>query len=291
MELAICYWGLEEPQKTAERLLKNEVYLAEYGPEFFLKNEDDKIADTAKAFKEKGIRIRSIHAPFGGGCNLSNPDEVEREQAIQKTRQILYKAAAGDVEMIIIHPCAGGVADPEEQDKRSLLAYDSISQLMDAAEETGVAMALENMLPNHAGCEIRHIMDTVEKINSPMLGICLDSGHAHVCGNLAECVEAFGKKIISIHMQDNDGTRDMHLQPPYGTTDWPTFVKCLHKVGYQRPITIEAGPWGGSSYKHSLREVSAVLENPDKIYNRCPVCSHAILRSGKQWFCGCNDTQ
>jgi len=108
---------------------------------------------------------------------------------------------------------------------------------------------------------------------------------------MAESMEAFGERMISIHMQDNDGTKDMHLQPPYGTTDWPAFVETLEKVNYRRPITIETRPWGGASYAQMLKEVAAVMANPDATRFRCPECGHAILRDNGQWFCGCADGQ
>ena len=291
MELAICRGGLDDPQATANWLLGNNARMIESEPLFFLNNDNDKIASAAEVLRENGIAIRSIHAPYGSNCNLSNPDAQERSKAIQKTRDLLYKAAAADVEMIIIHPGIAGVSEPAEQDRLNLLAYDSVSQLIDAAEESGVAMALENMPPAYPGCEIRHILEIVDRINSPSLGICFDSGHAHICGNMVECMEAFGERIISIHMQDNDGTRDMHLQPPYGTTDWPAFVETLPKINYDRPITIEARPWGGASYRQMQEEVSAVLANPGDIYFRCPECGHALLKNNGQWFCGCTDDQ
>lgn len=289
MELAVCYGGLDDPQATTDWLLENEAYIIETGPNFFLDSDDGKIESSAKVFREKGISIRSIHAPFGNNCNLSDLDAEKRSKAVQAHRDLLYKAAAADVEMIIIHPGVGGVSSQEDMDKMNLLASESISQMMDAAEETGVALALENMLPGHPGCEIRHILEPLELIKSPSLGVCFDSGHAHVCGNMKEFMEAVGERMISIHMQDNDGTRDMHLQPPYGTTNWPAFVEVLNKVNYRRPITVETRPWGGASYKQMLREVSAVLEAPEDTSFRCQKCGHIILRSKGRWFCNCAD--
>jgi len=287
MELSICRGGLDDPQTTINWLLENEARIIETGPEFFLNSDDDKIASTAKLFKENGISIRSIHAPFGGNSNLSDLDAEKRRQVVQTHRDLLYKAALADVEMIVIHPGVGGISSQEEMDSMNLLAYESICQLMDAAEETGVVLALENMLPNHPGCEIRHILETVEKIDSPLLGVCFDSGHAHVCGNMKEFMMAVGKHLINIHMQDNDGTRDMHLQPPYGTTDWQAFSEILQKIDYHRPITIETRPWANASYKQMLREVSAVLESPMDTSFRCRKCGHFILRGKSGWFCNC----
>ena len=302
MELVVCYGGLDNPQATADVLLKNEAYIIETGPDFFLNSDDDKIKNTAKVFREKGISIRSIHAPFGSDANLSDIDAKKRDGVVQTHRDLLYKAALADVEMIIIHPGAGAVSPPEDMEKLNLLAFESISRLVDAAEATGVKLALENMLPGHLGCKIEHIIDILEKVNSKSLGVCFDSGHAHACGNMKEFMEAVGEQMISIHMQDNDGSKDMHLQPPYGTTDWSAFVEVLNKVNYRRPITIEAAPWGRASYRQMLKEVSAVIETsgdsscPPKEWQgdssnitfRCGKCGHAILKSEGQWFCNCN---
>jgi sugar phosphate isomerase/epimerase len=242
-------------------------------------------------FRDRGILIRSIHAPFGSNCNLSDLDAEKRDNAIQTHRSLLYKAAPAQVEMIVIHPGIGGISAQEDMDRMNTIAHESVYQLMDAAQETGVKLALENMLPGHPGYQIRHILEIVEAIDSPMLGVCFDSGHAHVCGNMAEFMEAMGEYMIHIHMQDNDGTRDMHLQPPYGTTDWQAFAQVLDKVNYSHPITIEARPWGGASYKQMLREVSAVLEAPGDTSFRCRKCGHAILTIKGQWFCNCTNDQ
>ncbi len=299
MELAVCYGGLDNPQATTNTLLENEVLIIETGPDFFLNSNDEKIDNSAKEFLAKGISIRSVHAPFGNGCNLSDFDTDERKKAIQTHRDLLYKVARADIEMIIIHPGVS-VRSKEDIENMNLLAMDSISQLIATAEETGVALAVENMLPGHPGCEIRHITDIVDQIGSPSLGICFDTGHAHVCGNMKEYMSAFGKNIISIHAQDNDGTRDMHLQPPYGTIDWRAFTEILQEIEYDRPITIEAAPWGGASFKQMIREVNALLEsfiNPDEwqdsnvnISLRCLKCGHNIFRFKGQWFCNCEYT-
>jgi len=296
MELAVCCGGLDDPPATANLLLENGVQIIETGPDFFLNSDDDKIESTAKSFMAKGISIRSVHAPFGEDCNLSDFDAENREKAIQTHQNLLYKVAPAGVKMIIIHPGGDGLSE-EDLENMSSLTSDSISQLIGAVEETGVKLALENMLPGSPGCEIKHILDILEKVNSPSLGVCFDTGHAHICGNMKEFMEAVGEYIISIHMQDNDGVSDLHLQPPYGTTNWQAFAEVLQNINYSDPITIEAMPWGGASFKQMLREVSAVLENamtPDEwqannpnLALRCLKCGHAILRSKGQWFCNC----
>jgi hypothetical protein len=115
---------------------------------------------------------------------------------------------------------------------------------------------------------------------------------------MGEFIQTIGNSVINIHVHDNDGTRDMHLQPPYGITDWRLFAESLMDVGFDDVITIEADPWTGASFKQMVREVTAVIENalePDELQSgnanmalRCLKCGHAILRNKGQWFCNCN---
>ena len=295
MEFAVGYGGLDDPQATTNALLDNDIFIIETGADFFLNSDDEKIKQAIKAFIAKGITIRSVHAPFDN-CNLSDLDAEKREKAIQIHEALLYKASIADVEMIIIHP-GEPASSKEDIETMSKIAIDSISQLIGTAEETGVKLAVENMPPGCPGSEIQHVVDILEIIGSLSLGVCFDSGHAHIMGRMQEFMETISGSIINVHIHDNDGTYDMHLQPPYGTTDWRVFAETLQDSGYDDIITIEAAPWGGASFMQMIREVSAVLESalsPDELQSgnaniglRCLKCGHAILRSEGQWFCNC----
>lgn len=296
MKYSICFGGLDDPQATTNILAENEITIIETGPDFFLNNDEEKIRQTIKTFLAKGITIRSVHAPFGGGCNLSDLDDAKREKAIQIHEELLYKTALADVEMIIIHP-GDNTKLTDQIDNMIGLATDSISQLVGTAEETGVKLAVENLPPDCPGTEVKHIVDILESVDSISLGVCFDVGHANITKNMIEFLETVGRSIITIHLHDNDGTYDMHLQPPYGTTNWRDFAEMIQDIGYSEPLTIEAAPWTGASFKQMVKETSAVIENAinaddlqasnANIGLRCLKCGHAILRSEGQWFCNC----
>jgi sugar phosphate isomerase/epimerase len=297
MEFAICYGGLDNPQATTNTLLENGVFIIETGADFFLNSDEEKIKRTAQVFVAKGIRIRSVHAPFGEKFSLSNLDNEKREKAIQVHEDLIYKTAIADVEMIIIHP-GENAKSKEDIESMNKIACDSISQLIGASEETGVKLAVENLPPGYPGCEIDHIVGILEKVDSLSLGVCFDTGHANMMKNTGEFIQTIGNSVINIHVHDNDGTSDMHLQPPYGITDWRLFAESLRDVGFDDVITIEAEPWTGASFKQMVREVTAVIENAlesDELQSgnanialRCLKCGHAILRNKGQWFCNCN---
>jgi hypothetical protein len=86
MELAICRGGLDDPQATTDWLLENEAYIIETGADFFLNSDDGEIEGTAEVFREKEISIRSIHAPFGSNCNLSDLHAEKRSSRRRRWR-------------------------------------------------------------------------------------------------------------------------------------------------------------------------------------------------------------
>jgi len=192
----------------------------------------------------------------------------------------------------------------------------------------------------------------LEGVNSPYLKACYDTGHAHMGKKKMDIrssgvyypgydVEAcMGKKsplvnsqegekirdgirnlgnwIVTIHMHDNNGAHDFHLQPGYGTINWVDFVKALKDIGYDRPITIESYPWPGASVKRMLDEVKALLKDagadiptnltlkPNKdwlneffsrwkteetadIMIRCRKCGHYVVWGPKGGSCVCNE--
>jgi len=42
--------------------------------------------------------------------------------------------------------------------------------------------------------------------------------------DLTQWLAFLKEHIFNFHIHDNDGTRDMHLQPPYGSIDWEEFI-------------------------------------------------------------------
>ena len=121
MELAICFGGLDTPEATAQKLLENGAHIIETMWGFFSDSDDDKIGNTARIFKDKGIFIRSVHAPFGGNYNLASTDDEQREKALQANLDLLRKLSKIGVEMIVVHPGLGG--DNWQNEKPDEFAY------------------------------------------------------------------------------------------------------------------------------------------------------------------------
>ncbi len=50
------------------------------------------------------------------------------------------------------------------------------------------------------------------------------------------------RKIVEIHIHDNDGTRDAHAHPGDGNIDYPTVAAALKQAGFDGVCTMEVSP-------------------------------------------------
>jgi sugar phosphate isomerase/epimerase len=100
------------------------------------------------------------------------------------------------------------------------------------AEPLGVRLALE-VIPNRLA-DAQSLVDLLEdELDLERLGLCLDTGHANILGDVSEAVEIAGGYVIATHLHDNDGRADAHQVPFTGGIDWPTVLMAFRKVGYE----------------------------------------------------------
>jgi len=295
MEIAVHTWGapvLPKPEETIPQLRAEGVTAIEAAPRFFVTYPESRVERNSRLFTQAGIRIWSVHAPFGDSHNLSHL-EPTRRRAVEYHKYVLKRIALAGASIAVIHP--GANAGKEEIPRMIPLLLDSLEELLPVAERLGVRLGLENMLPHHPGADFRELRQVVEEIGSRWLGVCFDTGHAHVSGQVKEGMEVLKDLIITFHLADNDGTRDMHLQPPYGTIPWDDFLSVFQTMDFQSPIVVEARCWQGDGRGQLIREVTALMEGkllkvnvggiPSKV--QCLRCGHMRFGTVRDSWCAC----
>jgi len=303
MKLAYCSHAITKDNidESIEFLQNNDITIMESGYPLFKDLDEESSTEVCKRFREHGIEIQTLHAPFGKDDNISSLKKDERAQAVKNHKEALMKARAGKIKKLIIHPGVGGVKEEEREEMASALLM-SLEELTAFAERMKVKLALENMLPQHLGDDPDELLYFVESLDSPWLGICFDTGHAHVAGDMREAFEKFKDLIITFHVQDNDGTRDLHLQPGYGTTNWQDFIEVFDTMNFTEPVVIEAQPWGGIEPSWMFNELYALFENnrlrvkelcPEvddaagELITLCPKCGYQPIKVANDWICRC----
>lgn len=261
VKLAVCAGGLDDPRKTVESLAAEGVEAIEANADFFLSNSAGMITETARILHDGGITIRSVHAPFGNQHSLSAPDAEIRAQAVETHAQLLRQCAYAGVSVIVAHP--GTSEAPDRVAEMVEWCKQSLEELAPIAEQTQVHIGLENMLPNHPGTTGEELLAILDAVDSPALGVCFDTGHAHCNGDMRGVFEVVKDRVITFHLADNDGVGDLHFQPPYGTINWIDFMSVFRtmELEYRDFMTVETPPWPGGGYRQLIGQVSALLNH------------------------------
>ena len=278
MRFAVCIWEFEPTAEFAESLAAEGVEFVEPGYPFLTSNSVDGVAKGVEALRAAGIGVRSAHAPFGNDIDLSIADEAARTAAIEAHFAAVDRAVAAGIEVLVVHPDSryGLSEDRSEVLKR---AADSVATIAERSQKLGgPILAVENMPPGHPLAGFDTVVEIAGEISSPKVGLCLDTGHAFLNGeDLGRNISSADAKLANIHMHDNDGAWDKHIQPPYGAHDWRPFAAALRKAPPKWPLSVEALPFAKGTRGDMLKEVSALLE--DRIFS--------VEHGGKTFFCRC----
>ena len=123
------------------------------------------------------------------------------------------------------------------------------------AKGNGVQLLVEprvgEVTPNSEG-----LLRLVEAVDDPNLGVILDTAHQHAQKELLPLsVEKLGKHIRYVHVADNDGMVNRHLEPGAGNIDWEGLFLALKKQGYDSyyAIDLERLPDLGQRFVDSKR--------------------------------------
>jgi sugar phosphate isomerase/epimerase len=189
---------------------------------------------------DAGLRVHAVHAPitegyrdgvWGPGYSVAHGDDASRRLAVQETVAAIQAAHRLGADVVIVHPGTPALEAPHPKDNRRQALVRSIGELAEVSGPLGIKIALE-VIPNpiaDADALVRLLEDELEEDG---LGICLDTGHAFILGDVTEAIEAASGYLVTTHLHDNDGTLDLHQVPFGGAIDWPSALMAFRKVGY-----------------------------------------------------------
>ena len=118
-----------------------------------------------------------------------------------------------------------------------------LKEIIPAAEENNILISLEN----HKGNNLEFIEDykgIFDSVNSPSLGICLDTGHFDAsCVDINELINIFKLKINHIHLKENLGYGSADFKRfSEGTTDNFGVIEKMLGLGYEGFLVCELSP-------------------------------------------------
>ncbi|MGE3509724.1 MAG: sugar phosphate isomerase/epimerase family protein, partial [Vicinamibacterales bacterium] len=227
------------------------------------------IADLQGWLAEGRAVLHSVHAPVGESFahgrwgplfSLASPDPAARQRALDETERALHIARRIPFQVLVLHLGVPKTPQSPPGENSRDAARRSLDVLARLAEPLGVTLAVE-VIPNELSrpASLAHMVESLE--DEGRLGVCLDFGHAHLCGGVIDAVETLAEHVCATHVHDNRGRTDEHLVPFDGTIDWPSALTGVQKIGYEGVLLFEVGPQGSTrGTLQRLREVRNRME-------------------------------
>lgn len=212
--------------------------------------------------RDSPLKVCSMHSPMyndeywgrsGADTAIAITESVKarRTQMVDEIKRALEIAETIPFRYLIQHV---GVAGEPYSERAVDAAFNSLEELKLFAGHRGVEILLEN-IPNDLSSAERLLMFLNQ--THLELGICFDTGHAHMHEGVANAYKMLKAMIRSTHVHDNNGKEDAH-QHPFGTSegiDWPETMTLLRSAGDQYPLLLELkrSPLSNNSLDDVLR--------------------------------------
>lgn len=194
----------------------------------------------------------SVHAPICD-INIASISERVRKASLKDTVDTIKAANKLGIEKVTVHPGLSSMSVHGIEDRYVAMAKKSMAEIDEASKEYGVQVAIENM-PEMYFFLGRTAEELAEIVADTNLGICFDIGHANTTSQIDEMVRTFGKRIVNVHIHDNDGTKDSHSTIGEGSIDFEYVLKKLKK--YRGNYVIESRTFESALDSQSVLESS-----------------------------------
>lgn len=191
-------------------------------------------ADILRRERERAAAMTRLwfHAPFAelSPCAI---DPLVREVSEKRYRQSIALADSMGIRDLVIHDgFVPLVYYPEWFTEQSVEFWKRF--LGETVED--VRIALENVMDPTPEL----LLEVVERVNDPRLGICLDIGHANTEESRVpplEWVKTMQKRLFHCHIHNNRGERDLHAPLGEGVIPMEQVLDALLETGAD--VTIE----------------------------------------------------
>jgi len=232
-------------QGVAHREAISEVREAGFGgveilckPGHFEHDNSDHVRDVQLALDEWSDAVVTFHAPFYD-TDLSSSDPDTWDCAVQEMMQALQVASLLRAENVTLHVRSKTEVTRWSADNFVALQR-ALNRLMHGAAERNMTLAVENLHPLGFTGQKEDFLRLFEAFPAHLVGACIDTGHAHLGGNLVELAQVLAARAFVAHIHDNSAQRrDEHLIPGQGTIPWKELVEALRTQGFRGRKVIE----------------------------------------------------
>jgi sugar phosphate isomerase/epimerase len=154
----------------------------------------------------------------------------------------------------------GPLADGQSWAAAAATFYEELMPCLEVAEQLGVPILIEPE-PGLMIERFDQYRTFVERIDSPLVGLNFDIGHAYCVGeDPQDWIDAMQGQTRHYHLEDIAPTRvHEHLAPGQGAIDFAATLAAIKKSGYDGWLTVELYPYQEDP-DAAAREAKAYLD-------------------------------
>lgn len=188
------------------------------------------VRELSRIAADTSVAVHSVHAEGGLGGYRGDRTEL---LAVDICRTFADLAAELGATLVPFH--AGLVDGPDRATAiRQLRA--SLDTLADHVLGMPCRFGWEN---EPLGLSTAEHLAWIGDLDPEAFCFVLDNGHSHIAGTTDAYLDTCGALLGGLHLNDNDGTRDLHVLPGRGSFSWRGFMRRLEITGYAGPLTLE----------------------------------------------------
>lgn len=189
----------------------------------------------AAPFTRAGLGV-TLHAPFRG-LDFGTGSPALANACVTSALTALEAAFAINAAVVVFHtgfhPQRSSCADIESW---KAAAIERLSRLAARCRGTRTRMALENVHdpdPKLLHELLAYLPDEV--------GLCIDTGHLNIFSKLPLPAWFASGRVVEVHLHDNEGVRDSHLEIGGGNFPFDTLAALLEDLADKPVLAFEPG--------------------------------------------------
>jgi sugar phosphate isomerase/epimerase len=196
----------------------------------------DEVERMRVVINRSGMRL-AIHARHRG-ISFGAHDAMLRQRFVEELQATVRFAAKLGGDVVVAHvgeivpsPNHGYDSELTLRQEAFQFALDSFAHCAPVAADCGVRICIENvqLRANEVITSCADHVRLVDAIGHRAVVCALDTGHAHVNGGIEACIAAFGPRLQHIHLHDNHGEKDDHLEVGKGAIRFAEFSHFLQQ--------------------------------------------------------------
>lgn len=226
--------------KYIKKVAKIGYDVLEFQAQALLEMSDEKIKSLKSIADEEGIEL-TYSLGLDPRYDVSSLDESIRKGGVVYLQNIIKKIKVGEGTLLSGVSYAGwGTPGVIIDDKRPYIeqSIKSMREIIKTAEDAGITYCVE-AVNRFETCIIntaKEAIDYIEEINSPNIGVLLDTYHMNIEeNNIGDAIRTVGsERLKSFHTGENNRTA-----PGRGHLDWDEIFEALAEINYKGRIISE----------------------------------------------------